>query len=37
MYRKTITAILLGIVCCTSVTWAGNPNDYIIPGRGKIV
>lgn len=36
MYRKTITAILLGIVCCTSVTWAGNPNDYIIPGRAKL-
>ena len=36
MYRKTVTAILLGIVFFASLTLAGNPNDYIIPGRAKL-
>ena len=36
MYRKTMTAILLGVVSCTSLAWAGDPNDYIIPGRAQL-
>jgi len=36
MYRKTMTTILLGIVSCTSVAWATEPNDYIIPGRAQL-
>jgi len=36
MCHKTVTAILLGIVFCTSLSWAGNPNDYIIPGRAQL-
>ncbi|KPL25673.1 MAG: hypothetical protein AMJ75_00150 [Phycisphaerae bacterium SM1_79] len=36
MDRKTVTAILLGHVLCTSLAWAGDPDDYIIPGRAQL-
>jgi len=36
MYRRTVTVILLGVVSCTSLVWAGEPNDYTIPGRAQL-
>jgi hypothetical protein len=33
MSRKTVSTILLGIVSFTSLAWASDCNDYIIPGR----
>jgi len=33
MFRKTVIATLLGVVCCASVALASSPSDYIIPGR----
>ena len=33
MFRKTLIIILLGIVSWTSLAWANDCNDYIIPGR----
>ena len=33
MFRKTVATTLLVIVFCTSLVWASDCNDYIIPGR----
>ena len=36
MDRRTVILTLLVVMCCTSLAWAGVPDDYLVPGREKL-
>ena len=36
MDRRNVILTFLVVMCCTSLAWAGEPDDYLIPGREKL-